>query len=123
MQAISSTSSAPQHLSTFDLITRGLVAGGLGGVVGAGTKLLGELVFPPRFPGEPIPPAVAVSQTFGVHVGKPSSSRENDSRRAIVSLELQHRRSRNLRGSRRGLSEGTNRLGTGLRDGPAFTYP
>jgi putative membrane protein len=71
MQAISSTSSAPQHLSTFDLITRGLVAGGLGGVVGAGTKLLGELVFPPRFPGEPIPPAVAVSRLLEFMSGNP----------------------------------------------------
>ena len=28
----------------------------------AGAKLLGELIFPPRYPGEPVPPVVAVSR-------------------------------------------------------------
>jgi putative membrane protein len=33
--------------------------------------LLGELVFPPRFPGEPIPPAVAVSKFLEFMSGSP----------------------------------------------------
>lgn len=52
-------------------MTRGLIAGGCGGVVGAGAKLLGELIFPPRFPGEPIPPAVAVSRLLTYMSGSP----------------------------------------------------
>ena len=71
MPATPTTNTVEQHLSTFDLVTRGLVAGGLGGIVGAGVKLLGELVFPPRFPGEPIPPAVAVSKLLQFMSGSP----------------------------------------------------
>ena len=71
MAALISTTSVPQQISTFDLITRGLLAGGLGGVVGAGVKLLGELVFPPRAPGEPVPPAVAVSKLLEFMSGSP----------------------------------------------------
>ena len=71
MPSLISATSAPTQLPTFDLVTRGLVAGGLGGVVGAGAKLLGELIFPPRFPGEPIPPAVAVSKFLEFMSGSP----------------------------------------------------
>lgn len=62
---------ASERLSLFDLITRGFIAGGCGGVIGAGTKLLGELVFPARYPGEPIPPAVAVSRFLEWMSGSP----------------------------------------------------
>jgi putative membrane protein len=60
-----------ERFSLFDSITRGMLAGGIGGLFGAGTKLLGELVFPPRFPGEPIPPAVAVSRFLEWMSGSP----------------------------------------------------
>ncbi len=67
------TSSHPStdRLPKFDLITRGLIAGGCGGVAGAGMKLLGEIVFPPRMPGEPIPPAVMVSRLLEYLSGSP----------------------------------------------------
>ena len=55
----------------FDRATRGLVAGALGGIVGGGAKLLGEAIFPPRYPGEPIPPAVAVSRALNWLTGSP----------------------------------------------------
>ena len=55
----------------FDRVTRALVAGAAGGLVGAGVKLLGELIFPPRSPGEPIPPAVAVSKLLTWLTGHP----------------------------------------------------
>ena len=54
-----------------DRIVRGALAGAIGGVIGAGMKLLGELVFPPRAPGEPIPPAVAVSRLVESLSGSP----------------------------------------------------
>ncbi len=57
--------------NAFDRATRGLVAGAAGGVVGAGMKLVGELIFPPRAPGEPIPPAVAVSRLLETLSGSP----------------------------------------------------
>ena len=59
------------RLALFDRLTRGLVAGGAGGLVAAGTKLLGEVVFPPRGPGEPIPPAVMVSRALEFLSGHP----------------------------------------------------
>ncbi len=58
-------------LSKLDLITRGLIAGACGGVAGAGMKLVGELIFPPRMPGEPIPPAVMVSRLVQYLSGSP----------------------------------------------------
>jgi putative membrane protein len=57
--------------SRFDRCTRALVAGALGGVLGGGAKILGELVFPPRFPGEPIPPVVAFSRLTTLLSGSP----------------------------------------------------
>jgi putative membrane protein len=66
-----STDGPAERVSRFDLLTRGLIAGGCGGAVGAGTKLLGELIFPPRAPGEPIPPAVAVSRFLESMSGSP----------------------------------------------------
>lgn len=57
--------------SAFDRATRGFVAGAAGGLVGAGMKLVGELIFPPRIPGEPIPPAVAVSRLLRALSGSP----------------------------------------------------
>jgi putative membrane protein len=56
---------------TFDRITRGFVAGAIGGVVGGAMKLVGEAIFPPRSPGEPIPPAVAVSKLLKFLSGSP----------------------------------------------------
>ena len=58
-------------VSRFDLVTRGLIAGAIGGFAGAGAKLLGEAIFPPRFPGEPVPPAVAVSNLLQFMSGSP----------------------------------------------------
>ena len=55
----------------FDLLMRGLVSGACGGIAGGGAKLLGELIFPPRFPGEPVPPAVAVSKVLEFMSGSP----------------------------------------------------
>lgn len=60
-----------KRFSIFDRITRGLVAGACGGFVGAGVKLLGEVIFPPRMPGEPIPPAVMVSRLVEYLSGSP----------------------------------------------------
>jgi putative membrane protein len=56
---------------TLDRIVRGVFAGGVGGLVGAGAKLLGELVFPPRVPGEPVPPVVMVSRIVDSLSGSP----------------------------------------------------
>jgi putative membrane protein len=50
------------HQGRFDRLTRACAAGALGGVLGGGAKLLGEMVIPPRAPGEPIPPVVAFSR-------------------------------------------------------------
>ena len=57
--------------STLDRVARGVLAGAVGGLVGAGAKLLGELVFPPRMPGEPVPPAVFVSRVVQSLSGSP----------------------------------------------------
>lgn len=57
--------------SSLDRLTRGLLAGALGGLVAAGVKLLGEAVFPPRAPGEPVPPAVMVSRLVELFSGSP----------------------------------------------------
>lgn len=54
-----------------DRAARGLLAGALGGLVGAGMKLVGEAVFPPRMPGEPVPPAVMVSRVVEFLSGNP----------------------------------------------------
>lgn len=48
--------------SKLDRLTRGVIAGAAGGAVGAAAKLLGEMVLPPRAPGEQVPPAVFVSR-------------------------------------------------------------
>ncbi len=40
------------------LIARGLLAGALGGLAGSAAKLAGELIYPPRTPGQEPPPAV-----------------------------------------------------------------
>lgn len=50
---------------------RGVIAGGCGGLVAAGMKLPGEVVFPPRGPGEPIPPEVMVSRLLEYFSGHP----------------------------------------------------
>lgn len=62
---------ASERLSLFDRVTRGVVAGGCGGLVAAGMKLLGEVIFPPRGPAEPIPPAVMVSRLLEYFSGDP----------------------------------------------------
>lgn len=69
----------------FDRIARGIVAGGAGGLVGAGAKLLGELVLPPRAPGEPIPPAVAVSRLLESFSGSPLLPEKE-----MVAIQLLH---------------------------------
>ena len=55
----------------FGRVSRGILAGALGGLVGAGAKLLGEAIFPPRAPGEPVPPAVMVSRVVQYLSGRP----------------------------------------------------
>jgi uncharacterized membrane protein YagU involved in acid resistance len=119
MQAIHTTRSTAQRYSTFDLVTRGLVAGGLGGVVGAGVKLLGELVFPPRFPGEPIPPAVAVSKFLEFMSGSPLLPEKMTL--AVQSFHWSF--SIGAAAVYRGISQGTSRLRLGFRDGPSLTNP
>ncbi len=57
--------------ASIDRLTRGALAGALGGVIGAGAKLLGEVVFPPRVPGEPVPPAVMASKLLEIFSGSP----------------------------------------------------
>ena len=57
--------------TVIDRVARGIIAGAAGGLVGAGTKLLGEAIFPPRAPGEPVPPAVAVSRLVEWLSGNP----------------------------------------------------
>lgn len=57
--------------ASVDDLLRGVCAGAFGGLVGAGTKLLGELVFPPRVPGEPVPPAVMASRLVEFFSGSP----------------------------------------------------
>jgi len=59
------------HPRKFDRATRGFVSGAVGGLIGAGMKLVGEWIFPPRSPGEPIPPAVAVSRLLKAFSGSP----------------------------------------------------
>ena len=54
-----------------DRVVRGVICGGIAGLAGGAAKLLGEVVFPPRAPGEPIPPAVAVSRLLELFSGSP----------------------------------------------------
>ena len=61
----------PPRRAIFDLLTRALIAGSCGGIVGAGVKLLGEVIFPARGPDEPIPPAVMVSRLLEYFSGHP----------------------------------------------------
>ena len=60
-----------ERASAFDRLARGLAAGAAGGLVAGGTKLLGEVIFPPRGPGEPVPPAVMVSRALEYFSGHP----------------------------------------------------
>ena len=60
-----------ERLSLLDRMHRGVIAGGCGGLVAAGMKLLGEVIFPPRGPGEPIPPEVMVSRLLEYFSGHP----------------------------------------------------
>jgi putative membrane protein len=57
--------------NTLDRLARGVLAGAAGGLIGAGAKLLGEAIFPPRAPGEPVPPAVMVSRMVRYLSGSP----------------------------------------------------
>ena len=66
-----SSNLAAERLSLLDRVHRGVIAGGCGGLVAAGMKLLGEVVFPARGPDEPIPPAVMVSRLLEYFSGAP----------------------------------------------------
>jgi putative membrane protein len=57
--------------TTLDRVARGVIAGAAGGLVGAGAKLVGEAIFPPRMPGEQVPPAVMVSRLVRWLSGSP----------------------------------------------------
>jgi putative membrane protein len=59
-------------------IAKGLIAGLFGGVAGTAAKTLGELLYPPRIHGEPLPPAVLadeVSELFTGHGLSPKSKK------------------------------------------------
>lgn len=66
-----SNESKPSHDRLLDRLARGFLAGALGGLVGAGMKLVGEVIFPPRMSGEPVPPAVMVSRVVEFLSGSP----------------------------------------------------
>lgn len=53
---------------------RGLLAGAFGGLVGSVAKVLGEAIFPPRSPGEPLPPAVLADKISRAQTGHPVRS-------------------------------------------------
>lgn len=46
-------------------IVKGAIAGMIGGLAGAGAKMLAEKIFPPRTKGQPPPPVVLVEQVTG----------------------------------------------------------
>lgn len=46
-------------------IVKGAIAGMIGGLAGAGAKMLTEKIFPPRTDGQPSPPVVLVEQVTG----------------------------------------------------------
>lgn len=46
-------------------IVKGAIAGMIGGLAGAGAKMLAEKIFPPRTEGQPPPPVVLVEQLTG----------------------------------------------------------
>ena len=50
---------------------RGMIAGGIGGLMAGGAKILGEVIYPPRQPGDPIPPEVMVSRATEYLSGSP----------------------------------------------------
>ena len=53
------------------LIATGLLAGALGGVAGGVSKIVGELIYPPRTQGQEPPPAVLAEKLVGHPLRKP----------------------------------------------------
>lgn len=47
------------------MLVQGLIAGFLGGIVGSGAKIAGELLYPPRAQGQEPPPAVLAEKLAG----------------------------------------------------------
>ena len=47
-------------------LAKGLLAGALGGLVGAGAKIVGELIYPPRTLGQ-VPPPVILAERMAGH--------------------------------------------------------
>lgn len=50
---------------TNGFVAAGLLAGFIGGIAGAGAKLIGEAIYPPRIHGEEPPPAVLAERLAG----------------------------------------------------------
>ena len=67
----SDRSPAPPITTRYDRALRGMIAGGIGGLLAGGTKILGEVIYPPRQPGDPIPPEVMVSRLTEYLSGSP----------------------------------------------------
>ncbi len=53
------------------LVAKGLLAGALGGFAGGISKLVGELIYPPRTQGQEPPPAVLAEKVAGHPLSKP----------------------------------------------------
>ncbi|RRA49375.1 DUF1440 domain-containing protein [Acidipila sp. EB88] len=53
------------------LVAFGLLAGALGGVAGGVSKLVGELIYPPRTQGQKPPPAILAEKVAGHSLSKP----------------------------------------------------
>ena len=52
-------------------LAKGLLAGALGGIVGSGAKIVGELIYPPRTLGQ-VPPPVLLAERIAGHPLSPS---------------------------------------------------
>ncbi len=52
-------------------LAKGLLAGALGGIVGSGAKIVGELIYPPRTLGQ-VPPPVILAERLAGHPLTPS---------------------------------------------------
>lgn len=62
------TSAASRNLA------KGLLAGALGGLVGSGAKIVGELVYPPRTQGQTPPPVILAERLAGHPLSKPQQT-------------------------------------------------
>ena len=61
-------------------LAKGLLAGALGGIVGSGAKIVGELIYPPRTLGQ-VPPPVILAERMAGHALSPAQ--QNASMQAI----------------------------------------